>query len=153
MNSLELKVPPPVVLVLTSLGMWGLAHWPPHWSMDQYWRIVLFIGLAMLGVSCATAGVVAFVGAKTTISPIHPERASQLVQTGIYRYTRNPMYVGLLFVLTGWAMYLQSSLALLGLVFFVIWITRFQIVPEERLLLKLFGEEYRRYCERVRRWG
>jgi protein-S-isoprenylcysteine O-methyltransferase Ste14 len=75
-----------------------------------------------------------------------------LVTTGIYHHTRNPMYVGLLLVLLGWVSFLCSVIALLGLVAFVIYITRFQIVPEERVLLAKFGADYAEYLARVRRW-
>ena len=81
-----------------------------------------------------------------------PERASALVERGIYRHTRNPMYLGLLCLLLGWTLALGQWAALLGPLVFVVYITRFQIVPEERVLLAHFGAAYDDYRQRVRRW-
>jgi len=81
-----------------------------------------------------------------------PEKASSLVTTGIYRFTRNPMYLGLLFVLFAWAVFLASVWALLGPVAFVFYIDRFQIAPEEAILAGMFGAAYTEYKARVRRW-
>jgi protein-S-isoprenylcysteine O-methyltransferase Ste14 len=90
--------------------------------------------------------------ANTTVNPLKPQAASSLVTIGIYRYTRNPMYLGLLFLIVAWAVLLSSPFALLGPVTFVAFIGRFQIVPEERVLSALFGEEYAAYKSHVRRW-
>lgn len=90
--------------------------------------------------------------ANTTVNPLKPQAASSLVTAGIYRYTRNPMYLGLLFLLVAWAVLLSSPFALLGPVAFVTYISRFQIVPEERVLAALFGAEYAAYQAGVRRW-
>jgi protein-S-isoprenylcysteine O-methyltransferase Ste14 len=86
------------------------------------------------------------------VNPLHPEATSSLVITGIYRHTRNPMYVGFAAVLLGWAAYLAAPLALLGPLTFVLYITRFQIIPEERALHAKFGPEFAAYQARVRRW-
>jgi len=98
------------------------------------------------------AGVRAFQRARTTVDPLRPEKASALVTSGIYRRTRNPMYVALAIALLGWAIWLGHPLALLGVAAFVAWINRFQIAPEERALRALFGPEFERYCSEVRRW-
>jgi len=85
-------------------------------------------------------------------SPLEPEAATSLVTGGIYRYTRNPMYVGFAALLLGWAVYLAVPWVLLGPVAFILFITRFQIIPEERALSSKFGRQYGEYQERVRRW-
>jgi protein-S-isoprenylcysteine O-methyltransferase Ste14 len=95
---------------------------------------------------------VAFRRAQTTITPLKPETASSLVSTGIYGFTRNPMYLGLLTVLIGWAVYLAAPFALFGPLFFWLYIGRFQIVPEERALSALFGDRFTQYTAKVRRW-
>lgn len=152
MSALELKIPPPLVALLTILAMWGLAQFPPYWELSSPYHIILSILIAILGVACAVAGFAVFRRAKTTINPTRPGKATTLVTTGIYRITRNPMYVGLLCILIAWACYLQSAWALLGSVVFVLWIHYFQILPEERILTRLFGQDYTNYLCRVRRW-
>lgn len=152
MRALELKVPPPLAALMVGVAMWGIAQVAPALIFDDYLRWGLAAVLVAIGVSFAAAGFIAFRRAKTTINPMQPEKATSLVSTGVYRITRNPMYVGLLFLLTAWAVILSSPWSLLGLVVFYLWISRFQIVPEERSLITLFGEEYVRYTAKVRRW-
>jgi protein-S-isoprenylcysteine O-methyltransferase Ste14 len=96
--------------------------------------------------------VLAFRRAQTTVNPLTPQATSSLVTTGIYRYSRNPMYVGLLFVLAGWGCYLANGLALLVLPLFVASMTRWQIIPEERFMAAKFGAEFEAYKRSVRRW-
>jgi protein-S-isoprenylcysteine O-methyltransferase Ste14 len=98
------------------------------------------------------AGIVSFRRARTTVNPMKPEAATSLVSSGIYRITRNPMYVGLLFVLVAWAAGLSSAWSMLEPLAFFLYIGRFQITPEERVLSQLFGAEYSAYKARVRRW-
>jgi protein-S-isoprenylcysteine O-methyltransferase Ste14 len=86
------------------------------------------------------------------VDPFHPEEASMLVTNGVFRYSRNPMYVSLLCVLIGWAIWLGSMLNLFLIAGFVSYITIFQIKPEEEVLKTLFGEAYEQYCSNVRRW-
>jgi protein-S-isoprenylcysteine O-methyltransferase Ste14 len=94
----------------------------------------------------------AFRRQRTTINPLHPEKTSSLVTGGIYRISRNPMYVGMALLLLAWAVYLESPAALLGIGAFIAYITRFQIIPEESLLSRHFGAEFENYRQRVRRW-
>jgi protein-S-isoprenylcysteine O-methyltransferase Ste14 len=89
---------------------------------------------------------------ETTISPLSPEKASTIVINGLYKYSRNPMYLGLLIVLIGWALFLGNLASFACLPIFVRLITRFQIIPEERILRENFGEPYEKYLTKVRRW-
>ena len=101
----------------------------------------------------AGAGVVGFRKAQTTVNPLSPEQATSLVSGGIYRFTRNPMYLGMLLVVIASGIFWQHLVALaVGAVFFFAYINRFQITPEEQAMEKLFGDEFRTYCERARRW-
>ena len=115
-------------------------------------RAVIAAALALSGLAIAVWGFLAFRRAKTTVDPRKPANASVLVSTGVYSLTRNPMYVGLLFVLLGWATFLFSLWALAGPLAFVLYIGRFQIRPEERALTALFGATFSVYAARVRRW-
>ena len=108
--------------------------------------------IAVFGALVAVRGIRAFQQAATTINPLQPGKASVLVDQDIFRFTRNPMYLGMALILLGWAVGLTRPLALIGPVLFVIWITRFQIIPEERVLRDKFRTQYQAYCQRVRRW-
>ncbi len=110
------------------------------------------LAFAAAGVALAGAGALVFRRARTTINPHTPDNSSSLVTTGVYRFTRNPMYAGIALVLAGWAVLLSSVWALLGLPIFVAYIGRFQIAPEERALARKFGPAYAEYRSRVRRW-
>ena len=108
--------------------------------------------IALSGGILAFAGTRSFKRAQTTINPLRPTNASSLVTSGVYRFTRNPMYLGLLLLLLGWSVYLSSVVALVGPVFLVLYLGRFQIAPEERALTAKFGKDYLDYTSRVRRW-
>lgn len=152
MRALELRVPPPLVGLLVAVGMWTVAHLPPTLQLPKQMRLPLAVVLAAIGIAIALGGVVSFRRAKTTVNPLKPETSAALVSTGVYSFTRNPMYLGMLLVLCAWAAYLASIWSLVGPVFFALYITRFQIVPEERVLDRLFGASFAEYKKRVRRW-
>jgi protein-S-isoprenylcysteine O-methyltransferase Ste14 len=152
MATLELKVPPPIVALTMLAVMWIAARAVPAVDLLGRGRIPMASALALLGIALIVTGARQFRGAQTTVNPRHPESASVLVTSGVYRVTRNPMYVGLVLVLVGWAVALASPLTLLGPVLFVAYLTRYQIRPEERVLLAKFGDRYRDYTARVRRW-
>ena len=149
---LELKVPPPVVALLLGFGAWWLAPLGPVIAWPEALRQGLAGALLLAGVALDFSGLAAFVSRHTTVSPLSPRKSSALVTTGIYRFTRNPMYLGLAILLTAWAVWLAAMLPWLAPVLFVAYITRFQIRPEERVLTDLFGTPYADYSRRVRRW-
>jgi protein-S-isoprenylcysteine O-methyltransferase Ste14 len=152
MQSLELKIPPPVVAALLAVAMWGIAFIAPLVEVPTLLRACVAIAIALAGAVFSLAGILSFRRARTTVNPMKPEAATSLVSSGIYRITRNPMYVGLLFVLVAWAAFLSSAWSLLGPLAFFLYISHFQIRPEERVLSELFGAEYSAYKARVRRW-
>ncbi|MEO8937468.1 MAG: isoprenylcysteine carboxylmethyltransferase family protein [Burkholderiaceae bacterium] len=150
--SLDTKVPPPAVAFASAVVIWGIARFAPRVALPSEIRLAVCLALVMVGAALAAAGVLSFHRVRTTVHPTRPEEASSLVSTGIYRFTRNPMYLGLLAILVAWAVFLSSAWALLGAAGFVLYISRFQIAPEERALSKLFGSEYASYKASVRRW-
>lgn len=152
MKSLELRVPPPAVATLALALMWGIDRALPALRVDFAAATPVAIVLAVGGLALEGWGLVAFFRARTTFNPLRPERASALVAAGPYRFTRNPMYLGWLPVLAGWATWLRSPASLVVLPLFVAYLTRFQIVPEERALRARFGAAYEEYVARVRRW-
>jgi protein-S-isoprenylcysteine O-methyltransferase Ste14 len=151
MSSLELLIPPPLVALVVGAAMWGASLRAPAASVVSL-RLPLAIAIAMVGLAFSISGRMAFRRARTSANPFKPQAASSLVVTGIYRLTRNPMYVGLALVLVGWAVFLWSGWSLLGPVVFVAYIARFQIEAEERALARLFGDGYSAYKSKVRRW-
>ena len=152
MRALELRIPPPAVAALMAGAMWGIAALGPLIAAPTFIRVIAAAIIALVGGVFSIAGIVSFRLARTTINPMKPETTTSLVCSGIYRLTRNPMYVGLLFVLVAWAVFLCSAPALLGPVAFVLYINRFQIAPEERALSAMFGTGYSTYKSRVRQW-
>ena len=149
---LELRIPPPVIAGAIAAAMWGLARAVPAMDVPNGARIPVAVVLAFAGVLLSACGIVTFRRARTTINPHKPEDAASLVSWGPYRFTRNPMYAGVLLVLLAWTAFLSSMLAVLGPIAFVLYIDRFQIAPEERTLQRLFGSEYLAYKSKVRRW-
>lgn len=152
MRRLEHLIPPPLVALLLAVAMGWVSGWASAWPWQDGLRLMLVGSLAAVGLVFDLSGLRAFLRQRTTINPMRPERTSALVVNGVYRFTRNPMYVGLCFLLLAWAMHLWTLWAMAGPALFVAWITRFQILPEERMLSQKFGEEYRAYQQRVRRW-
>ncbi|MDX9706977.1 MAG: isoprenylcysteine carboxylmethyltransferase family protein [Azospira sp.] len=133
-------------------AMWGASMQLPALAFALPGRIPIALALAGLGLGFALAGVAAFRKAMTTINPMRPDGASALVTSGPYRFSRNPMYAGLLLALTGWAVHLSHLAAFLCLPPFVAYMNRFQIAPEERVLAAKFCEEFAAYRRSVRRW-
>jgi protein-S-isoprenylcysteine O-methyltransferase Ste14 len=152
MSALDLKIPPPIVTLVLALLMWLTPAVAGHLEISFPSRVLWAVVLVCVGQGIAIAGMVAFRRAKTTVNPVKASSASSLVIRGVYRYTRNPMYVGLLLTLLAFAVFLANPLAVLWVVVYVLYITRFQIIPEERVLASLFGAEYEAYKGRVRRW-
>jgi len=152
MYSLDLKVPPLVVLTVVGGLMWLGARAVPAAHFPMPARPAIALGLTIVGLGVAVAGVVSFRIARTTVNPLKPDTASSLVVAGIYRVTRNPMYLGALIVLIGWAAFLANALAFIGAAAFVLYLNRFQIIPEEKALTTRFGPEFATYCSKVRRW-
>jgi protein-S-isoprenylcysteine O-methyltransferase Ste14 len=152
MHGLELRIPPPIVALLVAAAMWGISLATPSVEMPATIRVATAIAVAVAGAVIAIAGVIAFRRAKTTVNPLKPETTSSIVTSGVFGFTRNPMYLGLALALVGWAVFVSSAWALLGPVGFVLYMNRFQIMPEERVLSAQFGTSYSAYRARVRRW-
>lgn len=149
---LELKIPPPLVGACVAALIWAVAGLGLQFEFHQKARLAWVSILVLAGVGLELLGLVAFRSSRTTINPLKPERSSSLVTAGVYRVTRNPMYLGMALLLLAWAVYLSSLLSLASVLVFVMYITRFQIQPEERVLMAKFGDEFLSYTARVRRW-
>ncbi|XZG69378.1 methyltransferase family protein [Chitinibacteraceae bacterium HSL-7] len=151
MKRLELRILPLALVALVALLMAALAYAFPA-AMPLPYSSAIAAAVALTGIAVALAGVRAFRAHKTTVNPMKPHDSSALVASGIYRHTRNPMYLGFLLVLVAWGIHLASWVALLMLPTFVAYMNRFQIIPEERALTARFGAAFAAYCQSVRRW-
>ncbi len=152
-EALELKVPPIIVWLVAATGIWAVDRLLPFASAAIPGQRWIALALAVAGLAIAIRGVLVFRRHGTTVHPNHPERASTVVTGDVFSLTRNPMYLGLGLVLFAWTLELGSPLAaLLVLPAFAIYLTEFQIKPEERALRESFGGDYERYLNSVRRW-
>ena len=152
-NGLGLKLPPVALAVIVAALMWCASSATPALDFRFPANLLSSASLALLGAVICLSGVVSFTRAKTSVNPLRPDSTSSLVLSGIYKYTRNPMYLGFLLLLLGWAAFLSNLVALALLPAFVVYMNRFQIGPEERALGSLFAQEYQAYLARVRRWA
>lgn len=146
------KIPPPILLLITGTIMWFVAKSEFAYPISIPYPLALSVSLAAIGIAIASIAARQFSIAKTTINPLSPETATSLVDGGIFSVSRNPMYVGLLLVSIGWAVWLASLANIAVIVLSVVVMTNLQIKPEEDALRKLFVEKYAEYCRNVRRW-
>jgi protein-S-isoprenylcysteine O-methyltransferase Ste14 len=151
-NGLALKLPPVALVVIVAALMWIASSSTPTFDFFLPAKSLASVSLALIGAVTCLSGVVSFKRAKTTVNPMKPHSTSSLVVSGIYQYTRNPMYLGFVLVLLGWAAFLSNLVALALVPAFVVYMNRFQIGPEERVLASLFAHEYPVYRAKVRRW-
>lgn len=149
---LELKIPPILVLVVFLVLNWILALQTFRIDISFVVKGVFSTLFVIGGVVLCFAGVFSFRKAKTTVNPLNPESSTTLVATGVYRYTRNPMYLGFLCIVVAWSIYLTSPVSIVGIVGFIVYMNQFQIKPEECILADRFPADYQHYLSKVRRW-
>ncbi|MDQ7050744.1 MAG: isoprenylcysteine carboxylmethyltransferase family protein [Enterobacterales bacterium] len=152
MDFLKNKIPPPVIGLSIGLLMWWLNGFSPIISYKNQLLDYFAIAIILVGISIDIQSLYNFIKNKTTANPLTPQKASKLVISGFYRFTRNPMYLGMFLVLLGTALLFGSLASLLLLPAFIGAINYLQISNEEKALETLFGEEYLSYKQRVRRW-
>ena len=152
MSGLELKVPPDVVWLAVGVIMWLASKLTPGLAVTLLLRLLVAAACVVVGVGLIVGARVMLDRAHTTWHPTEPERTTSLVSGGVFRFSRNPTYLGMLLVLVGWGVVLANPLALVLTAVFAVWMSRFQIRPEERVLSALLGQEYRDYASGVRRW-
>jgi protein-S-isoprenylcysteine O-methyltransferase Ste14 len=149
---LDLKIPPVALFLVCAVVMWALAAAYAGAAFVLPGAAVAFAVCAALGGVIGIAGVSAFRRHSTTVDPTAPDKTKAIVTDSIYRYSRNPMYLALFVTLAGWGLFLQNVAALAVLPVFVVYMTQFQIKPEELVLLARFGPDYDDYMAAVRRW-
>lgn len=151
LSFLELKVPPVAVALLFALAIWGVSEITPEIPLPLdtlFIELLLVLASAVFGIS----GVLAFKKARTTVHPMTPEKSRSLVVKGVFRVSRNPMYLALFLLLLALVFALSSPAGFLLASLFIPYMNRFQILPEERAMATLFGRQFERYREEVRRW-
>ncbi|MCG2589873.1 methyltransferase family protein [Rhodohalobacter sulfatireducens] len=152
MKFLECKIPPALQFIIIAALMWWISDSIPDLNYSSSQLKWLGISLFSVGVFIGLLGVYEFWKQRTTVDPHKPEKASSFVDTGIYRFSRNPMYLGLLVVLIGILFYFANPVNILPVIGFVLYMNRFQIIPEERVMANKFGEDFFEYKQSVRRW-
>ena len=144
------KIPPPLlVLILVVFNYFSskkidLIHLP---NQDFISIIILLIGMLIL-----INPIFKFIKSKTTIDPIKFKKVNKLITSGIYKYSRNPMYLGLLMIVISTSIFYLNIFSITTPILFVCWINRFQIKREEIFLTEKFGKEYLVYMTKTRRW-
>lgn len=152
MIRLETRLPPPLVMLLLGLAASVAALRLPAFGFPVPWITPVAVALIGAGVVLNVWPKFAFRRAGTTVNPLAPASTTRLVTSGIYRYTRNPMYLGHAVILLGWTLALQHAVVLVAVPVFVAYVTRFQIRAEERVLAARFPDDYAAFRARTRRW-
>ncbi len=152
LTRLALKIPPALIFVIWLAAMASLRYIFPGLNYTLFLTPFIAGLFFLLGLFLTLSGFFHFKKAQTTIDPRYPENTTTIVTTGIYRLSRNPMYLGFLMWLTAWAFILSNLVGFVFLPLFVFYMNRYQIIPEEKILHKQFGDIYYRYLNKVGRW-
>ena len=144
------KIPPPIVTLISGLAIYFSRNLFPnhHGLMLDVFSVLLFV----CGIIIIRTAFLSFKNYQTTINPLNLTKTSSLVNTGIFKYTRNPMYLGMIFILLAIALKFNLYGGLIVTLVFFSFITKFQIIPEEKAMEKLFGQEFKNYKKTTRRW-
>ena len=144
------KIPPPIVTLISGLAIYFSRNlFPNHYGimLDVFSILLLLCGIIII-----RTAFLSFKNHQTTINPLNLTKTSSLVNTGIFKYTRNPMYLGMVFILLSITLKFNLYGGLIVILFFFYFITKFQISPEEKAMENLFGEEFKNYKKTTRRW-
>jgi len=147
---METKIPPPIVTLLFGLSIYfsrGIFQ-----AVEVKYSFYIAILLLMLGLTVLISAVRLFRKDKTTVNPLSPEQATKLVTDGIFKYSRNPMYLGMAFILGSIAVFFNLIGGIILIALFYFYITKFQIIPEERAMSNLFSQDFDKYKQITRRW-
>src|SRR6056300_388018 len=147
---METKIPPPIVTLLFGLSIYfsrGIFQ-----AVEVKYSFYIAILLLILGLTVLISAVRLFRKDKTTVNPLSPEQATKLVTDGIFKYSRNPMYLGIAFILGSIAVFFNLIGGIILIALFCFYITKFQIIPEERAMSNLFSQDFDKYKQTTRRW-
>ena len=150
---MKTKIPPPIVAIISILLTYLSKDYLSFFYLHPHLQKTLFILFLVSGILLIFFANREFKILETTVNPMKPKNATNLVSKGVFKFTRNPMYLGLFIIFISFSFNFSS---LFGLVIygplFIFYITIFQIIPEEEAMMELFGESYKEYCSKVRRW-
>ena len=150
---MHLRIPPPIVALIGILLIFLSKDYILIFYLHPHLQNTLSILFLIIGFLIILSATKEFKKSNTTVNPMKPETSTSLVTSGIFKYTRNPMYLGLSSILLASCFYFSSLLGIIVYVpFFILYITVFQIIPEEEVMKSLFNDEYLDYCSNVRRW-
>lgn len=144
------KIPPPIVTLFFGLCIYFSQEYFPESNLE-FLTIFSYI-FFFSGFSILILAVSLFKKQNTTINPIKIENASSLITSGVFEYSRNPMYLGMVMILLGIALMFNFIGGILFTLLFAIYITKYQIRPEEEVMERLFGEDFLKYKNSVRVW-
>ena len=147
---METKIPPPIVTLVFGLSIYfsrGIFH-----AVEIKYSFYIGILLLILGLGILISAVGLFRKDKTTVNPLSPEQATKLVTDGIFKYSRNPMYLGMALVLCSITVFFNLIGGIIFVALFCFYITKFQIIPEERAMSNLFSQDFDKYKQATRRW-
>ena len=147
---METKIPPPIVTLLFGLSIYfsrGIFQ-----AVEVKYSFYIAILLLILGLTVLISAVRLFRKDKTTVNPLSPEQATKLVMDGVFKYSRNPMYLGMAFILGSIAVFFNLIGGIILIALFCFYITKFQIIPEERAMSNLFSQDFDKYKQKTRRW-
>ena len=147
--NLETKVPPPLITLICILIIY---FFEKEFIFFEDWNIYISGFFLLWGLIIIAFAVFKFAKTKTTVDPTKPSKTSSLVISGIYRITRNPMYLGMLFLIISFTFYKLSLAGAIVIPSFIFYINKYQIEPEEYEMRKKFGENFEDYCKKVDRW-
>jgi protein-S-isoprenylcysteine O-methyltransferase Ste14 len=149
---IKIKIPPPIQTLIAAFLMASLDKLLKISVFESDLVLVAIIICCILASTFLIFALIGFINVKTTVNPLKPETTTSLVTSGVYKYSRNPMYAGMALFLFAWFLWLANPLNILIFVIYITYITQLQIKPEERALSKIFGEQFDLYCKNVRRW-
>tara|TARA_A100000164_G_scaffold217868_1_gene193265 strand:- start:68 stop:523 length:456 start_codon:yes stop_codon:yes gene_type:complete len=150
MINIKTKIPPPLVLLIFGFLINYTKNIFPQLEIAR--KDVFGSTLIIFGIIIFFSAMMLFKKYKTTITPLNPSNATKLVIDGIYKFSRNPMYLGLLLILSGISIILNPIGGLFLIPLFILYINLFQIIPEEKAMVDLFKDEFLKYKKNVRRW-
>lgn len=150
-DSSIIKIPPPIVTSIFAFFMFLISYFIDY-EIEITGKRFGIVFLCVISFLLLFPAILQFYRSKTTVNPLKPENTKVLVIKGVYNYSRNPMYLGMAIILLAWCLYLQNPINLMLFIFFIFYMNHFQIKIEEQALEKIFGEDFVKYKERVRRW-
>ena len=144
------RIPPPIVTIICGITIYYSKSFFNQFF--SYSNNIISLFLLIFGLLVFLSAVKSFRRQKTTVNPLEPRQASSLVTSGIFKFSRNPMYLGMLIILLSLSCKFNLIGGMIISLFFYIFITKFQIIPEEAAMNELFGNEFIDYSKKTRRW-